>query len=53
MAKTTKDSEKTLEKNLEYIGLNLDKIPNFLIWGCPSRTVYYMYSFWRSFRGGY
>ena len=30
MAKTTKDSEKTLEKNLEYIGLNLDKIPTFL-----------------------
>ena len=30
MAKTTKDSEKTIEKNLEYIGLKLDKIPNFL-----------------------
>ena len=30
MARTTKDSEKTIEKNLEYIGLKLDKIPNFL-----------------------
>ena len=30
MAKTTKDLEKTIEKNMEYIGLNLDKIPTFL-----------------------
>ena len=30
MAKTTKASEKTLEKNLEYIGLDLNKIPTFL-----------------------
>ena len=30
MAKTTKDSEKTLEKNLEYIGLDLNKITTFL-----------------------
>ena len=30
MAKTTKDSEKTVEKNLEYIGLDLNKIPTFL-----------------------
>ena len=30
MAKTTKDLEKTLEKNLEYIGLDLNKIPTFL-----------------------
>ena len=29
MAKTTKDSEKTFEKNLEYIGLNLNKLPSF------------------------
>ena len=30
MARTTKDSKKTLEKNLEYIGLNLNKIPTFI-----------------------
>ena len=30
MAKTTKEQEKTLEKNMEYIGLNLNKIPSFL-----------------------
>ena len=30
MARNTKDQEKTFEKNLEYIGLNLDKIPSFL-----------------------
>ena len=30
MAKTTKDSEKTIEKNLEYIGLDLNKIPTFI-----------------------
>ena len=30
MARTTKDSEKTLEKKLEFIGLNLDKLPTFL-----------------------
>ena len=30
MAKTTKESEKTFEKNLKFIGLNLDKIPTFL-----------------------
>ena len=30
MAKTTKEAESTINKNLEYIGLNLDKIPNFI-----------------------
>ena len=30
MAKTTKETEKTIENNLEYIGLNLNKIPAFL-----------------------
>ena len=30
MAKITKDTEKTIEKNMEYIGLNLDKLPTFL-----------------------
>ena len=30
MAKTTKNTEKTLEKNLDYIGLDLNKIPTFL-----------------------
>ena len=30
MAKTTKETESTINKNLEYIGLNLDKIPNFI-----------------------
>ncbi len=30
MAKTTKEQEKTLKKNMEYIGLNLNKIPSFL-----------------------
>lgn len=30
MAKKTNESQKTLEKNLEYIGLNLNKIPTFL-----------------------
>ena len=30
MAKTTKEQEKTLEKNMKYIGLNLNKIPSFL-----------------------
>lgn len=30
MAKKTNESQKTLEKNLEYIGLNLEKIPTFL-----------------------
>ena len=30
MAKTTKETEKTIENNLEYIGLNLNKIPTFL-----------------------
>ena len=30
MARATKDSEKTIEKNLEYIGLKLDKLPAFL-----------------------
>ena len=30
MAKKTKEIEKTVEKNLEYIGLNLNKIPTFL-----------------------
>ena len=29
MAKATKDSEKTVEKNLKYIGLDLEKIPSF------------------------
>ena len=30
MPKATKESEKTIEKNLEYIGLNLNKLPTFL-----------------------
>ena len=30
MAKKTNEQQKTLEKNLEYIGLNLNKIPTFL-----------------------
>ncbi len=30
MAKDTKEAEKALEKNLEYIGLNLDELPTFL-----------------------
>lgn len=30
MAKATKEVEKTVEKNLEYIGLNLNRIPKFL-----------------------
>ena len=30
MARTTKEAEKTIEKNLEYIGLKLNKLPTFL-----------------------
>ena len=30
MAKTTKEAENTVNKNLEYVGLNLNKIPNFI-----------------------
>ena len=30
MAKITKDTEKIIEKNMKYIGLNLDKLPTFL-----------------------
>lgn len=30
MAKITKETEKTFEENLKYIGLNLNKIPSFL-----------------------
>ena len=30
MAKKTKETEKTIEENLEYIGLNLNRIPSFL-----------------------
>ena len=30
MPRKTKESDQTLENNLEYIGLNLSKIPNFL-----------------------
>lgn len=30
MPKTTDENEKVIEKNLEYIGLNLEKIPKFL-----------------------
>lgn len=30
MAKITKETEKTFEENLKYIGLNLNKIPTFL-----------------------
>ena len=30
MPRTTKEAEKTIEKNLEYIGLNLNKLPTFL-----------------------
>ena len=30
MAKITKETESTINNNLEYIGLNLDKIPNFI-----------------------
>ena len=30
MPRATKEAEKTMEKNLEYIGLNLNKIPTFL-----------------------
>ncbi len=30
MAKSTKETEKTFEKNLKYLGLNLDKLPTFI-----------------------
>ena len=30
MAKSTKETDKTFEKNLKYIGLNLDKLPTFI-----------------------
>ncbi len=30
MPRATKEAEKTMEKNLEYIGLNLNKLPTFL-----------------------
>ena len=30
MARATKDTEKTFEKNLEYIGLKLNRLPNFI-----------------------
>ena len=30
MAKSTKEQESTIEKNLEYIGLKLNRIPSFL-----------------------
>ena len=30
MAKSTKETEKTFEKNLNYLGLNLDKLPTFI-----------------------
>ena len=30
MPRKTKESDQTLENNLEYIGLNLSKAPNFL-----------------------
>ena len=30
MSKTTNENKKVIEKNLEYIGLNLSKVPKFL-----------------------